>query len=146
MISKSGLLHFGHLMYACAASGMKCMASAVFLSSLCCWNGHVFSHARHLSCVFARVIRNLVFLSLAGLSWESANWNMSRSICWSSPIFMVTSVTPFSPSFSAIWTVVAITASAKAHSCMKKHTALASIKHIAAFPRVKSWISLEVGS
>ena len=94
------------------------MASVVFLCSLWCWNGHVFSHARHLSCVFARVMRNLVFLRLAGLSCERANWNMSRSICWSSPIFMVTTVTSLSPSFSAICTVVAITASAKAHSCM----------------------------
>jgi hypothetical protein len=131
VISKSGLLHFGHLMYACATSGMKCMASVVFLSSLWFWNSHVFPHARHLSCVFACVMRNFVFLRLAGLSCERANRNMSGSICWSSPIFMVTSVTCLSPSFSAICTVVAITASAKAHSCMKKHTALASIKHIA---------------
>ena len=138
VISKSGLLHFGHLMYACATSGMKCMASAVFLSSLWFWNGHVFPHARHLSCVFARVMRKLVFLRLAGLSCESANRNISGSICWSSPIFMVTSVTSFSFSLSAIWVVVAITASAKAHSCMKKHTALASIKHIAPL----AWIAV----
>jgi len=94
------------------------MASAVSLSRFCFLKSQAFPQARHFSVVFARVMWNFVVLKLAGLSCERANRSMSRSICWSSPIFILTSVTSLSFSFSAICAAVAITASAKAHSCM----------------------------
>jgi len=120
VISKSGLPHFRHLMYACATSGTKCIASAVLLSSFCFVKSHVLPHALHWSVVFARAMRNLAFLKLAGLSCEKANLSMSNSTCCSSPTLTVTSVTSFNFSFVAICVAAVITASAKAHSCIKK--------------------------
>jgi len=104
----------------CATSGTKCIASAVSLSSFCFLKSHVLPHALHFSVVFARVMRNLVFLKLVGLSCWNANLSMSSSTCCSSPTFTVTSVTSFNSSFAAICVAAVITASAKAHSCMKK--------------------------
>jgi hypothetical protein len=86
-------------------------------------------HARHLSWVLAFVILNRVFLKLAGLSCLSANWRIGRSTCWSSPILMSTSVTSPSFSFSAISDAVLMTASANAHSCIKKGLGTEPVKH-----------------
>ena len=59
---------------------------------------------------------------------------------------MVTSVTCFRLSFSAICVAVVITASAKAHSCIKKQKHAASIKHIAQGQWIKvSAINLDAG-
>jgi hypothetical protein len=118
VISKSGLPHLGHLMYVCATSGTKCMASAVVLFSCCFLKSHVCPQTLHLSVVFAFVMWNFAFVRLAGLSCERANLSMSSSTCCSSPTFMVTSATSFSCSFFAICDAAAIIASAKAHSCV----------------------------
>ena len=128
-ISKSGLPQHGHFMYECAASGTKCMASLVAGSSFRFWSFHVPPQFRHFSWVLARVILNFVFLKLAGLSCWRANWRISRSTCWSSPIFTLTSATLDSFSFSAMSAAALITASASAHSCIEKSLVSDSVKH-----------------
>ena len=129
MISKSGLPQRGHFMYVWATSGTKWMASLVVGSSFCFWKSQVFPQARHLSVVFALVILNRVFLKLVGLSCLSANCRIGRSTCWSSPIFMSTSVISASFSLAAISDAALITASASAHSCMKKGLGAEPVKH-----------------
>jgi hypothetical protein len=96
------------------------MASAVSLSTFFLSYAHVLPQTRHLSVVLAVDMRNLAFLRLAGLSWFRAKRKIRRSTCWSSPILTVTSVTCFTPSFSAISVAVFMTASANAHSCIEK--------------------------
>jgi hypothetical protein len=124
-ISKSGLPHFGHLMYACATSGTKCIASAVVSSSLFFLKSQVFPQTRHLSVVLAFEMWNSAFLKLGGLSCESAKRSMSCSTCCSSPTLMVTSFISFRFSFSAICCAAVMTASAKAHSCIEQPKGLA---------------------
>jgi len=130
-ISKSGLPHFGHLIYVCATSGTKCIASVVSLSSLFFLKSHEFSQTLHLSTALALVNRNFVFLNFSGLSWVSAKRKISRSTSCSSPIFTAASVICFNPSFWAICVAAEITASASAHSCIKNQKYVAPIKHIA---------------
>jgi len=61
-ISKSELPHLGHLIYVCATSGTKWMASAVVLSSFLMLNCHLVPQTLHLSVDLAFKMWNLAFL------------------------------------------------------------------------------------
>src|SRR3972149_8791819 len=61
--SKSGLPHFEHLMYVCATSGTKCIASATLASNFSLSKNHLCPHARHFSSAFVVQICIFVFLN-----------------------------------------------------------------------------------